>query len=63
MALVIVLVVVAFFLFVFVASGVRIVRPYQRGLVEQLGKYKETTDPGLRVIIPVLPDHAPGRHA
>ena len=52
MALVIVLVVIAFFLFVFVASGVRIVRPYQRGLVEQLGKYKETTDPGLRIIYP-----------
>jgi regulator of protease activity HflC (stomatin/prohibitin superfamily) len=47
-----VLVVLALFLFVYVASGVRIVRPYQRGLVEQLGKYKETIDPGLRVIVP-----------
>lgn len=51
---VIILAVVAFFLLVWVASGVRIVRPYQRGLVEQLGKFKETTDPGLRVIIPVI---------
>ncbi|MBK5224613.1 MAG: SPFH/Band 7/PHB domain protein [Acidimicrobiia bacterium] len=40
-------------LLVWFASGVRIVRPYQRGLVEQLGKYKETVDPGLRIIIPV----------
>ena len=52
MALVIVLAVLGVFLFIYVASGVRIVRPYQRGLVEQLGKYKETVDPGLRVIIP-----------
>ena len=52
MTLAIVLAVLAFFLFVYVASGVRIVRPYQRGIVEQLGKYKETVDPGLRIIIP-----------
>src|SRR5687767_13688834 len=38
---------------VIIVSGVRIVHPYQRGLVEQLGKYKETIDPGLRIIIPV----------
>jgi regulator of protease activity HflC (stomatin/prohibitin superfamily) len=52
MALVIVLAVFGVFLFIYVASGVRIVRPYQRGLIEQLGKYKETVDPGLRIIIP-----------
>ncbi len=52
MAAVIVLAVLGVFLFIYVASGVRIVRPYQRGLIEQLGKYKETVDPGLRIIIP-----------
>lgn len=52
--LVVLLAVIAFFLFVYVASGVRIVRPYQRGVVEQLGKYKETVDPGLRLIIPFI---------
>jgi regulator of protease activity HflC (stomatin/prohibitin superfamily) len=41
-------------LFIYVASGVRIVRPYQRGIVEQLGKYKETVDPGLRIIVPFV---------
>lgn len=51
---VILLAVIAFFLFVYVASGVRIVRPYQRGVVEQLGKYKETVDPGLQLIIPFI---------
>ena len=54
MVLVAVLGLVALFLFIYVASGVRIVRPYQRGLVEQLGKYKETIDPGLRIIIPFI---------
>lgn len=52
--LVILLAVIAFFLFVYVASGVRIVRPYQRGVIEQLGKYKETVDPGLQLIIPFI---------
>ena len=42
------------FLFIYVLSGVRIVRPYQRGIVENLGKYKATVDPGLRIIFPVF---------
>jgi regulator of protease activity HflC (stomatin/prohibitin superfamily) len=53
-AVVIVLVIIALFLMIYAASGVRIVRPYQRGIVEQLGKYKETVDPGLRIIIPLV---------
>ena len=51
---VIVLGIIAVFLIIYVATGVRIVRPYQRGVIEQLGKYKETADPGLRVIIPFV---------
>ena len=51
---VILLAVIGFFLFVYVLSGVRIVRPYQRGVVEQLGKFKETVDPGLQIIIPFI---------
>ncbi len=51
-SLVIVLAVIAVILLVYVISGIKIVRPYQRGLVERLGKYKETVDPGLRIIIP-----------
>jgi regulator of protease activity HflC (stomatin/prohibitin superfamily) len=49
---VIVLAVIALILFLYVLSGLKIVRPYQRGIVERLGRYKETVDPGLRVIIP-----------
>ena len=39
---------------VFLAAAVKIVRPYQRGIVERLGKYKETVDPGLQLIVPFI---------
>ena len=52
MAAVIVLAAIAFVLFVYVMSGIKLVRPYQRGVVERLGKYKGTVEPGLRVIVP-----------
>ncbi len=53
-ALLALLVVIALFAFVYVSAGVKIVRPYQRGVVERLGRYKETTDPGLRLILPFI---------
>jgi regulator of protease activity HflC (stomatin/prohibitin superfamily) len=36
------------------AAAVKIVRPYQRGLVERLGKYKTTKEPGLQLIMPFI---------
>ncbi len=48
------LVVVALIFAVIVATGVRIVQPFQKGVVERLGKYKETVHPGLRLIIPFV---------
>jgi regulator of protease activity HflC (stomatin/prohibitin superfamily) len=42
------------FLFFYVASAVKIVRPNQRGVVERLGRYHTTADPGLRFIIPFV---------
>ncbi len=48
------LLVLLLLLFVYVAAGVRIVRPYQRGVVERLGRYKETAEPGLRLIAPFI---------
>ncbi len=53
-ALAILLGIIALILFVFVAQGVKIVRPHERGLVERLGKYKLTVDPGLRTLIPFV---------
>ncbi|HEX9258011.1 MAG TPA: SPFH domain-containing protein [Acidimicrobiales bacterium] len=54
MTLVIVLAAIFLFLLIWVMAGVRIVRPFQRGIIERLGKYKETVDPGLRIIIPIV---------
>jgi regulator of protease activity HflC (stomatin/prohibitin superfamily) len=46
--------ILALFVFIWLATGVRIIRPYQRGVVERLGKFKATVNPGLRIIIPVI---------
>jgi regulator of protease activity HflC (stomatin/prohibitin superfamily) len=44
-----------FLLFIiFLASAVNIVRPYQRGVIERLGRYFATVDPGLRLILPFI---------
>ncbi|MCP3939090.1 MAG: SPFH/Band 7/PHB domain protein [Actinomycetia bacterium] len=54
MIAVIILAVIAVMVLLFLAAAVKIVRPYQRGIVERLGKYKLTTDPGLQIIIPFI---------
>ncbi len=38
--------------FILVAMAVRIIRPYERGLVERLGKFQRILDPGLNLIVP-----------
>jgi len=38
----------------FVLSGIRIIRPTHRGLVERLGKYKRFAGPGFHWVIPVV---------
>ena len=50
----IVAIIVAIPVAIYIISGVRIIRPYQRGVVERLGRYKATIDPGLRLIIPFI---------
>ncbi|MFC1726808.1 SPFH domain-containing protein [candidate division KSB1 bacterium] len=37
-----------------IGTGIKIVRPWQKGLVERLGKYQRTVDSGLTIIIPFL---------
>lgn len=44
----------AFVLIVVVTTGTKIIRPYQKGIVERLGKYQRTADSGLTIIIPFL---------
>ena len=38
----------------FLIGAVKIVRPYQRGLVERLGRYKITREPGFNLILPFI---------
>jgi regulator of protease activity HflC (stomatin/prohibitin superfamily) len=46
--------VVALIMIAVLVAAVKIVRPYQRGLVERLGKYKATKEPGLHLIFPFI---------
>ncbi|MBM3148072.1 MAG: SPFH/Band 7/PHB domain protein, partial [Actinobacteria bacterium] len=52
--LVILIVVIAVLLLAFVLSGIRIVRPTSRGLIERLGKYSRFGQPGFHWIIPII---------
>lgn len=36
------------------SKSIRIIRPYQKGVVERLGKYHKTMDAGLHVLIPFI---------
>jgi regulator of protease activity HflC (stomatin/prohibitin superfamily) len=54
MVYIIVLAVLAVLLLVVSAASVKIIRPYQRGLIERLGRYRATVEPGLRVIVPFV---------
>lgn len=40
------------FAFIITASSIKIIRPFERGLVERLGKFQHVLDPGLKMIIP-----------
>ena len=48
------LAVIAIVVVLFLVAGVKIVRPYERGIVERLGKYKETKESGLQIIVPFI---------
>ncbi len=46
--------IIFFVLIVYFASAIRIVRPYEKGIIERLGKYQRTYDQGLHFIIPFV---------
>jgi regulator of protease activity HflC (stomatin/prohibitin superfamily) len=50
----VVLAIIAFVIFVIAATGLKIIRPWQKGLIERLGKYQRTADAGLTLIIPFM---------
>jgi regulator of protease activity HflC (stomatin/prohibitin superfamily) len=39
---------------VYAALGLKIVKQFEQGLVERFGKYRETLDPGLHLIVPFI---------
>jgi regulator of protease activity HflC (stomatin/prohibitin superfamily) len=45
---------ILFLILVFLLSGIRVVRPTTRGLVERLGKYRRFADPGFNWINPII---------
>jgi regulator of protease activity HflC (stomatin/prohibitin superfamily) len=54
MAIAIVAAVIIAFLLLYALFGVRIVRPFQRGVRETFGRFTGTADPGLRLIFPMV---------
>ena len=48
------LMVIVFVVVIFAARGVRGVRPWQKGVIERLGKYTRTANSGITLIIPFL---------
>ena len=53
-AVVALFIIVALALILIAALGIRIIRPYERGLIEMLGRYQRTVDSGLRWILPFV---------
>ncbi len=51
---VIVLMLVGILVFILALTGLKIVSPYQKGVIQRLGRYKRTANPGLTLIIPFL---------
>ena len=54
MALVIVSIGVLVVLALWILGGVRIVRPFERGVVERFGRFRRTAEPGLRAMRPIV---------
>lgn len=50
----ILLIIIAIVVIVVIAAGTKIIRPWQKGLVERLGKYQRTVDSGLTIILPFI---------
>lgn len=51
---IVLLAILALFVFVVAIASIRIVQPYQKGVIERLGRYLRTVQPGLTLIIPFV---------
>jgi len=52
--LIIFLVILALVAILSLAKSIVIIRQAEKGIVERLGRYKETLDPGLRFLVPFI---------
>jgi regulator of protease activity HflC (stomatin/prohibitin superfamily) len=52
--LIVFLVIIAVVVLVTLAKSIVVIRQAQKGLVERFGRYKETLDPGLRILVPFM---------
>lgn len=48
------LIIVGFFLFIVIITSLRIIRPWQKALIERLGRYQRTADSGLTMLVPFI---------
>ncbi len=48
------LIIIAVVIFFIAATGLKIIRPWEKGLIERLGKYQRTVSSGLTLLIPFL---------
>ncbi|HII60945.1 SPFH domain-containing protein [Pyrococcus horikoshii] len=48
------LIILGLFLLIMLLLSVKVIRPYQKGLVERLGKFNRLLDPGIHFIIPFM---------
>ena len=48
------LIVIAILLLIIASKSIKIVRPWEKGLIERLGKYQRTAGSGLTLIIPII---------
>lgn len=48
------LIVLAVVVFIVALTGIRIVSPYEKGVIQRLGRYQRTANPGLTLLIPFL---------
>ncbi len=53
-AIAVILIAFIVLLVVYVGLGLKIVRQFEAGLIERFGKYRETIDPGLHLIVPFI---------
>ena len=53
-AMVVLGVVIIIVLLIFAIRAVRIIRPFEKGVVERLGKYQRTWEPGLHLLVPFI---------